>query len=151
MRVNKMELQTVIPPPLNPLPPGEGKFDFLRNHHTLVLQCISRSIFHRRLSVCSPPASGFALRATTRQVARDAVQKEISVLDRIYRIFRILSQFPPETEKTQSAFSGIKKNSFLASWHPSIPAEQQKRHFELSALSYELSFCALATSAVNIK
>ncbi len=22
-----MELQTVIPPPLNPLPPGEGKFD----------------------------------------------------------------------------------------------------------------------------
>jgi hypothetical protein len=30
--VNQMELQTVIPPPLNPLPPGEGKFDFLRKH-----------------------------------------------------------------------------------------------------------------------
>jgi hypothetical protein len=41
-------------------------------------------------------------------------------LDRIYRIIRILFQFPEETEKPQSTFSGIKK----AFWHPRIPASR---------------------------
>jgi hypothetical protein len=45
--------------------------------------------------------------------------EEIAILDRIYRIFRILSQFPEETEKTQSAFSGnYQQLSFFASWLP---------------------------------
>jgi hypothetical protein len=54
-----------------------------------------------------------------------AERKETSVLDKIYRIFRILSQFPEETEKTQSAFSGIKKkklSGLLASKHSSCAA-----------------------------
>jgi hypothetical protein len=51
---------------------------------------------------------------------RDAEFEEIAILDRIYRIFRILSQFPEETEKTQSTFSGdYQQLSFFASWLPS--------------------------------
>jgi len=35
VRVNKIVFQVVIPPPLNPLPPGEGKVAFFRVHQTL--------------------------------------------------------------------------------------------------------------------
>jgi len=33
VRVNKTAFQVLISPPLNPLPPGEGKSDFLRDHN----------------------------------------------------------------------------------------------------------------------
>jgi hypothetical protein len=33
--VIKQYLRYLHTPPLNPLPPGEGKWDFLRNHYTL--------------------------------------------------------------------------------------------------------------------
>jgi hypothetical protein len=62
------------------------------------------------------------------------------LLDRIYRIFRILSQFPEETEKTQSASSGVYGNfCFLASKPPDSHMLCNLRFpFELSAFSFEL-------------
>jgi hypothetical protein len=79
-----------------------------------------------------------------------AEQYNVYLLDRIYRIFRILSQFPEETEKTQSAFSGYRSRpSPFVTWPPDLllPCSScgcfLSLPFELSALSHELSFCAL--------
>ena len=57
MRVNKAAFQVLTSPPLNPLPPGKGKWDFLRDHLNWLFEnialCIPEIVNHYELPAMS--------------------------------------------------------------------------------------------------